>query len=102
MSDCRTVEDESVNKRSNMSKYPEMIYEWALLRIITFIVALRLAFPNKRILIAKYDLSDAYQRIANSAKAAAQTILVVGQIAYVMLRLCFGGSTCPATWCSFS
>jgi len=102
MSNSITQEDASVNSRCDMEQYPPMVYGWALMRIITYIVALRLAHPTKRILLSKYDLSDAYRRIANGAKAAVETILVVGQIAYIMLRLCFGGSTCPPTWCSFS
>ena len=61
-----------------------------------------MAHPNERILISKYDLSDAYRRIANGFKAAAETILLAGQIAFIMLRLCFGASVNPPTWCSFS
>ena len=55
-----TGECVSVNNRVDMSKYPEMIYGWCLPRCIHFVVALRLAFPDHRILIAKYDFSDAY------------------------------------------
>ena len=102
MSDGITQEDVSVNSRSDLLQYPPMVYGWALIRIIIYIVALRLAHPNKRILISKYDLSDAYRRIANGFKAAAETILLAGQIAFIMLRLCFGASVNPPTWCSFS
>ena len=102
MSDGITQEDVPVNSRCDMSQYPHMIYGWALLRIITYIVALRRAFPNKKILISKYDLSDAYRRIANGFKAAAETILVAGHIAFIMLRLCFGASVNPPVWCSLS
>ena len=85
MSDCITQDDASLNKRSNMTHYPEMIYGWALMRIITYIVVLRLNYPEKKILISKYDLSDAYRRVANGFKAAAETILVVGHLAFIML-----------------
>jgi hypothetical protein len=47
-----------------MEAYTEMIYGWCLMRIIHFIVALRLAYPNLPILIVKYDYSDAYRRVA--------------------------------------
>jgi hypothetical protein len=97
-----TGKDVSVNNRVDMSKYPEMIFGWCLPRIIHFIVALRLAFPRSRILIAKYDFSDAYRRITHSAKAASQTIIVLAGIAFLALRLSFGGSPNPPTWCSFS
>jgi hypothetical protein len=65
-------------------------------------VALRLAWPGKLILIAKYDCSDAYRRIAHSAKAVAQTITTLGAFAFVCWRLTFGGSPNPPTWCCFS
>jgi hypothetical protein len=93
----------SVNSRIDMKAYPEMIYGWCLPRIIHFIVALRLAWPGKSILIAKYDYSDAYRWIAHSAKAAlAQTITTLGALAFVCWRLTFGGSPNPPTWCCFS
>ena len=92
----------SVNSRCNLDKYPPMIYGWCLMRIIHYIVALRAAFPDKRILISKYDFSDAYRRIAHAAQAAAQTIFVIGQVAFICLRLSFGGSVNPPSWCSVS
>jgi hypothetical protein len=92
----------SVNSRINMKAYPEMIYGWCLPRIIHFIVALRLFWPGKSIFIAKYDYSDAYRRIAHSAKAVAQTITTLGALAFVYWRLTFGGSPNPPTWCCFS
>jgi hypothetical protein len=85
-----------------MTQYPEMIFGWCLPRIIHFIVALRIAHPGRRILIAKYDFSDAYRRIAHSARAASQSIIVLAGIAFLALRLSFGGSPNPPTWCSFS
>jgi hypothetical protein len=90
----------SVNSRCNLDKYSPMIYGWCLLRIIHYIIALRLAFPTMKILISKYDFSDAYRRIAHAAKAAAQTIFVIGQVAFICLRLSFGGSVNPPAWCS--
>jgi hypothetical protein len=53
-------------------------------------------------LIAKYDFSDAYRRVAHSASAAVQFIIVWAGIAFLALRLSFGGSPNPPTWCSFS
>jgi hypothetical protein len=92
----------SVNSRIAMEEYPEMIYGWCLPRILHFIVSLRWFYPNRAILIAKYDYSDAYRRIAHSASAVAQTISTLGPLAYVYLRLTFGGSPNPPTWCNFS
>ena len=92
----------SVNKRINMEAYAEMIYGWCLSRVIHFIVALRLAYPLLRIFIMKYDYSDAYRRVAHSPSAAAQSIIVFAGVAYIALRLTFGGSPNPPTWCAFS
>ena len=92
----------SINQRVDMSAYPEMVYGWCMMRILHYIVAVRLAFPDKVIFISKYDYSDAYRRIAHSAAAAAQTIAVHGFLAYLALRLTFGGAPNPPTWCMFS
>jgi hypothetical protein len=81
----------SVNDCIDMMAYEEMVYGWCLPRLIHFIVALRLKHPRKRILIAKYDFSDAYRRMTFPARAANQSILVVGDTAYLFLRLSFGG-----------
>jgi hypothetical protein len=79
-----------------------MVYGWCLLRIIHFVVALRLAHPGTRILVSKYDCSDAYRRIAHVASAMIKSIIVTAGIAYLTLRLTFGGSPNPPTWCSIS
>jgi hypothetical protein len=92
----------SVNNRIDMEAYVEMIYGWCLTRLIHFIVALRLAHPTTLIFIVKYDYSDGYRRIAHSASAAAQSIIVFAGVAYIALRLTFGGSPNPPTWCAFS
>jgi hypothetical protein len=97
-----TGEGRSVNSRIDMSKYPEMIFGWCLPRIIHFIVALRTCYPGVRIFIAKYDFSDAYRRVAHSASAASQSIIVLASVAFLALRLSFGGAPNPPTWCSFS
>jgi hypothetical protein len=92
----------SVNSRIDMAKYNEMIYGWCLSRLLHFIIALRLAHPNQSILIAKYDYSDAYRRMVHAGRAAAQSIAIFDKVAYVALRLTFGGSPNPPTWCLFS
>jgi hypothetical protein len=95
-------ERNSVNDRIDMSRYPEMFYGWCLLRTIHFIVCLRCDNPGRKIFISKYDYSDAYRRISHSAQAAVQTIIVLAGIAYLSLRLAFGGSPNPACFCAFS
>ena len=97
-----TANDVSVNNRIDMDEYPEMIYGWCLNRLIHFVTALQLKFPSERILTAKYDFSDAYRRVAHSASAAVQSIIVLDEVAYIALRLSFGGSPNPPSWCCFS
>jgi hypothetical protein len=97
-----TFWDASVNNRIDMDAYTEMIYGWCLTRLIHFIVALRLAYPLLPIFIVKYDYSDAYRRIAHAPSAAAQSIIIFAGVAYIALRLTFGGSPNPPTWCAFS
>jgi hypothetical protein len=67
-----------------------------------FIVALRLAWPQRTIFISKYDYSDACRRMAHSALAVAQTITTCLALAFVCFRMTFGGSPNPPTWCNFS
>ena len=101
-SSSREGEPTSINKRIDMSAYTEMIFGWCLPRILHFIVAIRNEFPRLLILIAKYDYSDAYRRIAHSASAAAQTIAIHAGLEYLSLRLTFGGAANPPTWCLLS
>ena len=92
----------SINSRVDMGSYPEMVYGWCLPRILHYVTSLRIHYPSLLIFISKYDYSDAYRRIAHSAKAATQTVSVNGETAFVSLRLTFGGSPNPPTWCMFS
>ena len=92
----------AINDRVDMGAYAEMVYGWCLIRILHFIIALRTYHPGVSILISKYDYSDAYRRMAHSATAAAQTIAILAETAYLSLRLTFGGSPNPPTWCLFS
>jgi hypothetical protein len=97
-----TDEKVSINARIAMDEYVEMIYGWCLPRTIQYIVSMRLEYPHERIFIAKYDYSDAYRRIAHSASAAIQSIALFAGLAFIALRLTFGGSPNPPTWCMFS
>jgi hypothetical protein len=90
----------SINKRIDMTSYPEMIYGWCFARTLHFIASLRYHHPLRRILIVKYNFSDAYRRITHSAQAAHQTVSIVNNRAHMALRLTFGGSPNPPTWCA--
>ena len=92
----------SINSRIDMMAYAEMIYGWCLPRILHYLVALRLAYPSIIIFICKYDYSDAYRRIAHNSSAAVQTLAIHAGLAYLALRLTYGGTPNPPTWCNFS
>ena len=72
------------------------------MRVIHFIVALRKAHPNKKIFISKFDFSDAHRRVTHSARSAVQSIVIFRDIAYLALRMTFGGSANPPAWCGYS
>jgi hypothetical protein len=97
-----TEPEMSVNSRIDMDQCPEMFYGWCISRVVHFIVSLRLTYPDRRIFISKYDCSDACRRMAHSARAAAQSIPVLLSIANIAVRLTFGGSPNPPSWCLFS
>jgi hypothetical protein len=58
-------------------------------RILHYIIVFRLAVPGTLVLIAKYDYSDAYRRVAHSATAVAQIISTCNDYAYIYNRLTF-------------
>lgn len=99
---CPNDERNSVNERVDLERYAELIYGNCMSRILHWIVALRLAYPDKTIFIAKFDFADAYRRLHHQGSSAAQQVMVFEGIAYVMLRLAFGGSSNPASWCAIS
>jgi hypothetical protein len=95
-------ENASVNSPVDMAANNKMIYGWCLSHILHYVIALHQAYPNKWIFVAKYNYSDAYRRMNHAASAATQSIAVFGGVAYIALRLTFGGSPNPPTWCLFS
>ena len=97
-----TLDAASINDRIDMTKYPDMVYGWCLPRILHYLAALRHRNPGRKIFISKYDYSDAYKRISQDAETAAATVIRVDDIAYVCLRMVFGGSPNPAGFSGFS
>jgi hypothetical protein len=92
----------SVNKNLDIKAYPDLIYGFCLRRIIYQILSLRFHHPTQPILIAKYDIKQAFRRIHYSGLASTKCIAVFNNLAYLQLRMTFGGSNCPTTWCSVS
>ncbi len=85
-----------------MSKHPEMVYGWCLIRLIHYIAALRAHHPGVRILISKFDYADAYKRISQSPRSSAASVICFGEVAYICWRMVFGGSPNPAGFSGFS
>ena len=97
-----TMEEASINDRIEMTKYPDMVYGWCLSRILHYLASLRHRNPGRKIFISKYDYSDAYKRISQDAETAVATVIRVDSIAYICLRMVFGGSPNPAGFSGFS
>jgi hypothetical protein len=95
----RKLKPTSINARVNMSAYVVMVSGWCPHCIVHFIVTLRAQNPSLLILISKYDYGNAYCRIAHSAAATVQTIAINGSMAFLSLRLTFGGLPNLPTWC---
>lgn len=90
----------SVNSRVQTDELQSCLYGHCLPRVIHYIVRLRQQHPNKRILLQKIDFKSAYRRAHLGWRTAIQTITqaVTMAIAFVALRLTFGGAPCPYEW----
>jgi hypothetical protein len=84
-----------INSSIDMSAYVEIIYGWSLPWIVHHVVLLRAQNPTMLKVISKYKHSVTYRRIAQSARAATQTIVINGALAYLSLRLMFRVSEPP-------
>ena len=60
---------ESVNSRTIREELSEVFYGHALLRLIHYIVWLRICYPTERILLTKGDFKSAYRRLHASFQA---------------------------------
>jgi hypothetical protein len=95
-------EGRSINDRCIMEALTPCVFGHALLQIIHFILHLRRTSPKKRIFIQKVVFKSAYRRMHLSTDMAAKCITVVGGLAFVSLRLPFGGRACPSLWSDVS
>jgi hypothetical protein len=66
----------SVNLRVMKSHLPPILYSFALLRSIHYIVNLRLHHPNMKIFICKVDLDAAYRRCSLSSTTATECLTI--------------------------
>jgi hypothetical protein len=96
------LEGRSINDRCIMGALTPCVFGHALLRIIHFILHLCRTSPKTRIFIQKVDFKPAYWRMHLLTDMAAKCITVVGGLAFVSLRLPFGGRACPSLWSDVS
>jgi hypothetical protein len=95
-------EGKSINDRCNMDLLTPCVFGHALLRLIHFILHLRRRFPGVRIFIQKVDFKSAYRRLHLSYDMATKCITVVRDLAFLSLRMPFGGRPCPSLWSDVS
>ena len=97
---CEFQSGTSVNSRTIKDNLQDVMYGPCLLQIVHLIVDYRRQFPNKKILLSKIDFKSAYRRSHLQAKTAIQTVTQYTpmNLAFVSLRLTFGGSPNPNIW----
>ena len=92
----------SSNNAIDESHLPDLIYGHCFHRILHHIASLRLRYPGQVIFISKFDFSKAYRRASHSGRSAARCTSTHDGMAYIQLRLSFGGKGCPPAWCAIS
>jgi hypothetical protein len=102
----------SVNSRVQKEKLTDCMFGAALRRFIHSIIHYRRKYPSTPLLMAKYDLKSAYRRAHLSGVSALQSIATSrglhidgheeDELAYVSLRLTFGGSPNPSEFSAIS
>jgi hypothetical protein len=92
----------SVNDRTLEAARTPYRFGHALLRLIHYIVALRSRHPTTAIVLSKTDWKSAYRRLHLASATAVQCITVVGTLAFLSLRLPFGGRAGPSLWSDIS
>ena len=90
----------SVNSRTKEEDLLPCIFGHALRRFINKVVAMRLKYPNCRILCSKIDFKSAFRRMHLAWKTALRccTLLPDEDLALIFTRLTFGGKACPSEW----
>ena len=97
-----TPSGNSVNNRTIEELLKPCIYGQSLRRILHSLLTIRKAYPNKRILMSKYDLDAAYRRIHVKPIHNLHCATVINNIAYIPLRLPFGVAAGPSIYSTMS
>ena len=88
----------SVNSRVKTDQLPSCLFGHCLMRLINYIVTLRLHFPDRPIVLQKTDWKSAYRRAHLHWSIALQCCSRFDDFAFIPLRAIFGGSPCPSMW----
>jgi hypothetical protein len=88
----------SVNLRVQQDKLPSIMYSFALLRSVHYILSIRHRHPKVKIYICKFDIDAAYCRCSFSNKTAFESMTIFAGLLLVALRMTFGGAPCPSMW----
>lgn len=89
----------SINSRVIVELLQDCMYGHMILRLVHYIVALRLHYPTLRILLQKTDYKSAYRRAHLSWETAIQTITKIDKdLAQIALQATFGGAPNPNEW----
>ena len=101
---CTFQSGTCVNNRTIKYDLQDVMYGPCLLRVIHLIVKYRHLYPDKHILLSKVDFKSAYRRSHLKAETAIQTITQYTplNLAFISLRLTFGGSPNPNIWSEVS
>lgn len=91
-------EAKSLNDLVDMSKLPELIYGYAIKRIIHLIMALQCPFPSQKIMIAKNDMKAAFCCITMDTIMALWSLSVLDDYSLMAILQTFGGAANPANW----
>ena len=94
------VSGTSVNSRVIKDELQDCMYGSCLFRIIHEILNMRAKHPHKRVMLQKIDWKAAYRRSHLNWKTAIQTITQSEEmdLAFLSLRLTFGGAPNPNYW----
>eukprot|EP00978_Attheya_sp_CCMP212_P016940 scaffold44783_cov43-Attheya_sp.AAC.3 len=94
----------SMNYRVREDELTPVQFGRTMIRVIHYIVNTRRHHPKAKMYMNKFDWKVAYRRAHVSSEMAAQTItqMISAPIAFVALRLTFGGRACPSRWCDLA
>jgi hypothetical protein len=87
--------------RCLMDETTPCVFRHTLLRIIhSVLIHLHRWFPASKLFLQKVNFKSTSRRMHLSIYMAKKCITVVGNLAFLSLRLTFGGRPCPSLWWS--